>query len=217
MSVTEGQIRGKYHQDTNVPRSNPAISQIHKNIERHTTHTIDSWPNPKRWVIVHTSDLMMIIRQSTYILSIIRKEMGKLKTHSRTYYLKLYIGQRKQLIAKPAITNCMASRHDNSRCHQRRKSCQIDDPCFQWEMKNIPIILWRNTMYISVNITVKLCVNIMLIEHWKQKIVKPTTLPSPPMAPQIVLLTTTTRDEKAANLMIPCYQWEKKTKAIMIW
>ena len=32
MSVTEGQIRGKYHQDTNIPRSTPAISKIHKNI-----------------------------------------------------------------------------------------------------------------------------------------------------------------------------------------
>ena len=30
-------------------------------------YTIDSWPNPKQWVIVHTSDLMMIIRQ--YIFS----------------------------------------------------------------------------------------------------------------------------------------------------
>ena len=38
MSVTEGQIRGKCHQDTNVPRSNPAISQIHRNIERHTAY-----------------------------------------------------------------------------------------------------------------------------------------------------------------------------------
>ena len=34
MLVAEGQIWGKYHQDTNVPRSNPPISQIHKNIER---------------------------------------------------------------------------------------------------------------------------------------------------------------------------------------
>ena len=57
----------------------------HKNIERHTTHTIVSWPNPKQWVIVHTSALMMLIRQSMYILSIITKEMGKLKTHSPTY------------------------------------------------------------------------------------------------------------------------------------
>ena len=53
MSVTEGQIWGKYHQDMNVPRSNLAISWIHKNIERHTTHTIVSWPNPKQWIIVH--------------------------------------------------------------------------------------------------------------------------------------------------------------------
>ena len=35
----------------------------HKNIKRHTAHTIVSWPNPKQWIIVHTSDLMMIIRQ----------------------------------------------------------------------------------------------------------------------------------------------------------
>ena len=41
----------------------------HTNIERHTAHTIVSWPNPKQWVIVHTSDLMMIIRQSKYIFS----------------------------------------------------------------------------------------------------------------------------------------------------
>ena len=40
-----------------------------KNIERQrpTAHTIVSWPNPKQWVIVHTSALMMIIRQSIYI------------------------------------------------------------------------------------------------------------------------------------------------------
>ena len=56
-----------------------------KNIERHTVHTIGSWPNPKQWVIVHASDLIMIIRQSIYIISIIIKEMGKLKTHSPTY------------------------------------------------------------------------------------------------------------------------------------
>ena len=33
----------------------------------------------------HTSDLMMIIRQSIYILSIITTEMGELKTHNPTY------------------------------------------------------------------------------------------------------------------------------------
>ena len=34
---------------------------------RHTAHTIVSWPNPKQWVIIHASDLMMIIRQRIYI------------------------------------------------------------------------------------------------------------------------------------------------------
>ena len=57
----------------------------HKNIEIHTAHTSVSRPNPKQWVIVHTSDLMMIIRQSIYILSIITRGVGKLKTHSLTY------------------------------------------------------------------------------------------------------------------------------------
>ena len=74
----------EYHQDTNVPRSNPAISQIHKNTKRHTAHTIVPWPNPKQWVIVHTSDLMMIIRQSIYILPIISRKWVNWK-HNPTY------------------------------------------------------------------------------------------------------------------------------------
>ena len=40
-----------------------------KNIERHTAHTIVLLPNPKQWMIVHTSDLMMIVRQSIYSLN----------------------------------------------------------------------------------------------------------------------------------------------------
>ena len=55
------------------------------NIERHTAGTIVSWPNHTQWVIVNTSDSMMIIRQSIYILSFITREMGKLKTYSPTY------------------------------------------------------------------------------------------------------------------------------------
>ena len=57
----------------------------HKNIERHTAHTIVSWLNLNKWVTVHTSDLMMIIRQSIYIRSIMARGDGKLKTHSPTY------------------------------------------------------------------------------------------------------------------------------------
>ena len=61
------------------------IRKEYKNIERHTADTIISWPYPKQWVRVHTSDLMMIIRQSIYILSVITTEMGKLKTYRPTY------------------------------------------------------------------------------------------------------------------------------------
>ena len=42
-----------------------------KNIERHTAHTIVSRPNPKQWQMGHTSDLIMIMRYSTRILTII--------------------------------------------------------------------------------------------------------------------------------------------------
>ena len=52
----------------------PSGDIYYKNIERHAAGTIVSWPNPKQWVKVHTSDLMMIIRQSIYILSIITTE-----------------------------------------------------------------------------------------------------------------------------------------------
>ena len=61
--------------------------RLHKNIERYTADIIVSWPNPEQWVIVHTSDLMMIIRQSIYILSIITGEISKLKTYSPIYYI----------------------------------------------------------------------------------------------------------------------------------
>ena len=44
-------------------------SSWYKNIERHAAHTIVSWPNPKQWVVVHTSGLMMITRQSIYSLN----------------------------------------------------------------------------------------------------------------------------------------------------
>ena len=37
-----------------------------KNIVRHTAHTIVSWPNPKQWLMIHTSGLMMMIRSSTH-------------------------------------------------------------------------------------------------------------------------------------------------------
>ena len=37
--------------------------QYYGNIEGHTAHTIVSWPNSEQWIIIHTSDLMMINRE----------------------------------------------------------------------------------------------------------------------------------------------------------
>ena len=38
------------------------MKNLHKNIVRHTAHTIVSCPYPKQWLMIHTSGLMMIIR-----------------------------------------------------------------------------------------------------------------------------------------------------------
>ena len=40
------------------------ISRL-KNRVRHTARAIVSWPNPILWLMIHTSDLMMITREST--------------------------------------------------------------------------------------------------------------------------------------------------------
>ena len=43
-----------------------ATTMVYKNIVRHSAHNIVSRPNPKQWLVTHTFDVMMIIRQSTH-------------------------------------------------------------------------------------------------------------------------------------------------------
>ena len=58
-------------------------------IARNKAHAIVSWPNPKQWLMVHIADLMMIIKWSTNILTIIVKEMCKRKTFCPIYCIKI--------------------------------------------------------------------------------------------------------------------------------
>ena len=58
---------------------------FNKNITRHTTRTIVSWPNPTQRLIIHTCVLMITIRYSIYIFTIITREMGQLKANSPIY------------------------------------------------------------------------------------------------------------------------------------
>ena len=51
------------------------------NIKRHTVHAIAAWPNPSSYFRFDDDYKTKYIN----ILSIIKKEMGKLKTHSPTY------------------------------------------------------------------------------------------------------------------------------------
>ena len=115
-----------------------------KNIERHTAHTIVSWPNPKRWVIVHTSDLMMIIRQSIYIISIITKEMGKLKAHSPTYCIMdnwenmLNVTHTRQIISDRHFISSMSS--DKACTMMIMRRCNVQTNEYDLEAKMYPTI-----------------------------------------------------------------------------
>ena len=53
-----------------------------KNIAKHTAHTIVSWPDPKHCLMIHISELMLLIRWSANILTIIKREIVKLKNLS---------------------------------------------------------------------------------------------------------------------------------------
>ena len=63
------------------------VGEHYKNTKRHTAHTIVSWPNHKQWVLFHTSDLMMIIRQGIYIISIITRKWVNWK-HTAPHIVK---------------------------------------------------------------------------------------------------------------------------------
>ena len=65
----ETKIACFFHQHCPVETQN--AKAINKNLEIHTVQTIVPWPNPKQWQMGHTSDLMIIIRWSTHILTII--------------------------------------------------------------------------------------------------------------------------------------------------
>ena len=46
-----------------------ALQNFQFSSRTHTAHTTVSWPNPKQWIIIHASDLMMIARQRIYSLN----------------------------------------------------------------------------------------------------------------------------------------------------
>ena len=77
----------------------------HENTASHTVHT---WhfrmPNPKQWLMIYISSLMTIIRCRTNILTIIKREMGELKTHSLIDCIK--ITERMDLILETHPAEC---------------------------------------------------------------------------------------------------------------
>ena len=89
------------------------ILKKNKNTQRHTAHTIVLRPNPKQREIVHISDSKIIIRQSIYILSIITREMGQLKTQSPTCFVMgeyvLSYSHTRQIISDRHFMSSMSS------------------------------------------------------------------------------------------------------------
>ena len=57
------------------------LKWLQMNIARHTSHTIISWPTPKQRPTIRISNVNMVIRWSTNILTIIKREVVELKTH----------------------------------------------------------------------------------------------------------------------------------------
>ena len=84
-------------------RNKVSIDFILKNIERHTAYTIVSWPNPKQWVIVHTSDLIMIINKA-YISSQ-SSQMKWINWKHTAPYIVYWITERICLILLTHSTN----------------------------------------------------------------------------------------------------------------
>ena len=99
-----------YGRETHCSRDEQGwkMQEYHNNTERHTAHPIVSWPNPEQWVRLHNSDLMMIIRQSIYIISIITRKMGKLKTHSPIYCM-IYNWENMLYLTHLYLTSPMSS------------------------------------------------------------------------------------------------------------
>ena len=65
------------------------ITPVHKHcLATHTEHTTVLSPNPEPWLMIYDSGVMMIIRWNINILTIITREMGKLKTHGPIYCMK---------------------------------------------------------------------------------------------------------------------------------
>ena len=145
-----------------------AIIWINMNIERHTAHTTLSWPNPKQRVIVHTSDLMTIIRQSIYILSIITQKMGELKTHSPTYCI---MDNRENMLNLTHTRQIISDRHFIC-------SMSSDKVC------TMMIMIWCNVQSNEWRIN-KIQLH-WYLENWKKKICPTMYYPIPWIAQQII-------------------------------
>ena len=65
-------------------------THAYKNTAKPIAYTIVQWLNPRQWLpFIYISDLMIISRCHIHILTIITQEMGKLKTDSLIYCIKI--------------------------------------------------------------------------------------------------------------------------------
>ena len=69
-----------------MQRSNQSISHILMNIARHTAHTIVSWPIPKHLLMIHISNLMVMMEWITSISTIIKRQVSWSWKHTQSIY-----------------------------------------------------------------------------------------------------------------------------------
>ena len=91
-----GRVRGSEPIDENWKKNNT---------ERHIVHTIVSRPNPKQWMIVHSSDLMMMIRHKTNYISSQSSQGRWVNWRHRPIYIVYWITERICLILLTHSTN----------------------------------------------------------------------------------------------------------------
>ena len=76
-----------------------------KNIARHTAHSTVSWSNHQQWLIIHTSNLFMVIRSSTHILILTSQERRGSWKHT-VPQTTWKISERIDLILDPHSEEC---------------------------------------------------------------------------------------------------------------
>ena len=101
---------------------------------RHKAHTIVSWPNPKQWLMIPTSYLMMIIRQSTHKIPCILQLMHTVRT--LLHYCDVLMGAMASQITSLTIVYSTVHSGADQRKHQSSVSLAFVPGIHRWPVNS---------------------------------------------------------------------------------